>query len=98
VDVKSLADAAALIERLEVERAQLAELRAELLEQALTSLRGGVKVPASVLGGARSGDTGEKDVRFALEDAYREMARATHGPDKIRLVDMANAARPRTRT
>ena len=28
----------------------------------------------------------------------REMARATHGPEKIRLVDRANAARPRTRT
>ncbi|GAA2883290.1 putative serine/threonine-protein kinase [Actinoplanes cyaneus] len=98
VDVKSLTVAAALIERLEVERAQLAELRAELLEQALTSLRGGSTIPAAVLGGARTGDTGEKDVRFALEDAYREMARAAHGPDRIRLVDMANAARPRTRT
>ncbi|TWG20515.1 serine/threonine-protein kinase [Actinoplanes teichomyceticus] len=98
VDVQSLADAAALLERLEVERAQLAELRAELLEQALASLRGGARVPAAVLGGARTGDTGERDVRFALEDAYREMARAAHGPEKIRLVDLANAARPRTRT
>ncbi|GAA4586397.1 serine/threonine-protein kinase PknG [Actinoplanes octamycinicus] len=98
VDVQALTDAAALIERLEVERAQLAELRAELLKQALSSMRGGVKVPAAVLGGGRTGDTGEKDVRFALEDAYREMARAAHGPEKIRLVDMANAARPRTRT
>jgi serine/threonine-protein kinase PknG len=26
------------------------------------------------------------------------MARAVHGPEKIRLVDLANAARPRTRT
>ncbi|GIF03266.1 serine/threonine-protein kinase [Actinoplanes siamensis] len=98
VDVTSLADAAALIERLEVERVQLAELRAELLEQALTSLRAGMRVPAAVLGGTRAGDTGERDVRFALEDAYREMARAAHGPEKIRLVDLANAARPRTRT
>ncbi|WP_067699433.1 serine/threonine-protein kinase [Actinoplanes awajinensis] len=98
VDIKALTDAAALIERLEVERAQLAELRAELLEQALTSLRGGSRIPAAVLGGPRTGDTGEKDVRFALEDAYREMARAAHGPEKIRLVDLANAARPRTRT
>ncbi|WP_436530215.1 tetratricopeptide repeat protein [Actinoplanes sp. HUAS TT8] len=98
VDVKSLTDAAALIERLEVERAQLAELRAELLEQALASLRGGARIPAAVLGGTQAGDTGEKDVRFALEDAYREMARAAHGPDKIRLVDLANTARPRTRT
>ncbi|AEV86095.1 serine/threonine protein kinase, bacterial [Actinoplanes sp. SE50/110] len=98
VDVQSLTDAAALIERLEVERAQLAELRAELLEQTLSSLRGGHQVPASVLGPARTGDTVEKEVRFALEDAYREMARAAHGAEKIRLVDLANAARPRTRT
>ncbi|WIM93756.1 tetratricopeptide repeat protein [Actinoplanes oblitus] len=98
VDVQALTEAAALLERLEVERAQLAELRAELLKQALSSMRGGLRVPAAVLGGGRTGDTGEKDVRFALEDAYREMARAAHGPEKIRLVDMANAARPRTRT
>jgi len=26
------------------------------------------------------------------------MARAAHGPEKIRLVDLANGARPRTRT
>jgi serine/threonine-protein kinase PknG len=97
-DVTSLAAAAALIDRLEVEAAQLAALRAELLEQALQTLAGGAKLPAAVLGTARTGHAGERDVRFALEDAYREMARAAHGPEKIRLVDLANAARPRTRT
>jgi serine/threonine-protein kinase PknG len=97
-DVTSLAAAAALIERLEVEAAQLAALRAELLEQALQTLRGGATLPGTVLGSARNGQAGERDVRFALEDAYREMARAAHGPDKIHLVDLANAARPRTRT
>ena len=97
-DVTSLAAAAALIERLEVEAAQLAALRAELLEQALrTVTRGGV-LPAAVLGPARSGEVGERDIRFALESAYREMARAVHGPERIRLVDLANASRPRTRT
>ncbi|MBG0567398.1 serine/threonine-protein kinase [Actinoplanes aureus] len=98
VDVDSLTSAAELIERLEVEAAQLAALRAELLEQALRTLGGGTRIPAAVLGGTRAGDAGERDVRFALEAAYREMARAVHGPEKIRLVDMANAARPRTRT
>jgi serine/threonine-protein kinase PknG len=97
-DVTSLAAAAALIERLEIEAAQLAALRAELLEQALRTLLGGATLPGTVLGPARNGQAGERDVRFALEDAYREMARAAHGPDKIRLVDLANAARPRTRT
>jgi serine/threonine-protein kinase PknG len=97
-DVTSLAAAAALIERLEVEAAQLAALRAELLEQALQTLLGGATLPGTVLGSARNGAAEERDVRFALEDAYREMARAAQGPDRIRLVDMANAARPRTRT
>jgi len=97
-DVVSLAAAAALIERLEIEAAQLAELRAELLEQALRTVAGGRGLPAAVLGTGRSGEVSERDIRFALETAYREMAQAAHGPDKIRLVDRANAARPRTRT
>ena len=97
-DAGALSAAAALLERLQIEAAQLAELRAELLEQALLTLAGGVTLPGSVLGATRGGQAGERDVRFALEDAYREMARAVHGPEKIRLVDLANAARPRTRT
>jgi serine/threonine-protein kinase PknG len=97
-DVTALATAAALIDRLEVEAAQLAALRAELLEQALTTLTAGTKVPAAVLGRPDGGPAEERDVRFALEGAYREMARAAHGPEKIELVDRANAARPRTRT
>jgi serine/threonine-protein kinase PknG len=97
-DVTALAAAAALIDRLEVEAAQLAALRAELLEQALTTLTGGVAVPATVLRTGATGSADERGVRFALEEAYREMARAVHGADRIRLVDQANAARPRTRT
>jgi serine/threonine-protein kinase PknG len=97
-DGVSLAAAAALIERLEIEAAQLAALRAELLEQALRTISGGAALPAAVLGATRAGEVRERDVRFALEDAYREMARAAHGPEKIRLVDQANAVRPRTRT
>jgi serine/threonine-protein kinase PknG len=54
-DVTSLAAAAALIDRLEIEAAQLAALRAELLEQALSSLAGGHTVPAAVLGGTGNG-------------------------------------------
>jgi serine/threonine-protein kinase PknG len=97
-DVDSLAAAAALIERLEVEAAQLAALRAELLEQALRNVTGGTTLPAAVLGSTRSGNIRERDIRFALEEAYREMARAAHGAERIRLVDLANASRPRTRT
>ncbi|MEU8243726.1 tetratricopeptide repeat protein [Actinoplanes missouriensis] len=102
VDVDALTTAAQLIDRLTMEAAQLAALRAELLEQALNALGRGTAVPVAVLGRAPAGGTartaGERDVRFALEAAYREMARAAHGPEKIRLVDRANAARPRTRT
>jgi len=97
-DVAALAAAAALIDRLEIEAAQLAALRAELLERALSTLTAGTPVPAAVLGTPGSGAARERDVRFALEGAYREMARAAQGPEKIRLVDLANAARPRTRT
>ncbi len=102
-DVTALAGAAALIERLEVEAAQLAVLRAELLERALEALTGGTAVPAAVLGGPRAADGGagtaaERDVRFALEACYREMARSHQGAERIRLVDLANATRPRTRT
>jgi serine/threonine-protein kinase PknG len=97
-DVASLAAAAALIDRLEIEAAQLAALRAELLEQALTTVAGSRVLPGTVLGPARSGEVREREIRFALESAYREMAQAAHGPDRIRLVDLANASRPRTRT
>ncbi|MEV0897512.1 tetratricopeptide repeat protein [Actinoplanes sp. NPDC049802] len=102
VDVDSLATAAALISQLEVEAAQLASLRAELLEQALRTMDGGAPltgtVLATVIGGTPAEKSPERDVRFALESAYREMARASHGTEKIRLVDLANAVRPRTRT
>jgi serine/threonine-protein kinase PknG len=97
-DVGALAAAAALIDRLEVEAAQLAALRAELLEQALATLTGGIVVPATVLRNGATGTADERGLRFALEEAYREMAQSVHGPEKVRLVDLANAARPRTRT
>jgi serine/threonine-protein kinase PknG len=97
-DHDSLSAAAALIDRLEIEAAQLAALRAELLQEALRAIGGRDTIPATVLGATRVGQVRERDVRFALESAYREMAQAAHGPEKIRLVDLANASRPRTRT
>ena len=102
VDVDSLARAAELIARLELEAAQLAALRSELLEQALKAIGGGTAIDrdvlATVIGATPAEKLPERDVRFALESAYREMARAAHGAEKIRLVDLANAVRPRTRT
>jgi serine/threonine-protein kinase PknG len=102
-DVNALATAAGLIDRLEIEAAQLAALRAELLERALHTIGTGTALPAAVLRGTGSGTqnggvAAERDVRFALESCYRELARAHHGGERIRLVDLANATRPRTRT
>jgi serine/threonine-protein kinase PknG len=99
-DVAALASAAALIDRLEVEAAQLAILRAELLQRVLDTMTAGTPVPSAVLGahGRAGGDAAERDVRFALEGCYREMARSHQGAERIRLVDLANATRPRTRT
>jgi serine/threonine-protein kinase PknG len=109
-DVAALVTAAGLIGQLDA-GASTAALRAELLERVLTALGKDLPVPAAALEGMMSaspqpasggtgttGNVGERDVRFALEGAYREMARAARGDEKIRLVDMANAARPRTRT
>jgi serine/threonine-protein kinase PknG len=53
-----------------------------------------------VLGSTRDPSTAadERDLRFALEDCYREMAKAMTGSERIHLVDLANSVRPRTRT
>nr|WP_236718411.1 serine/threonine-protein kinase [Actinoplanes sp. TFC3] len=97
-DVDALAAAASLIDRLEIEAAQVAALRAELLQRALSAIGTGLAVPQAVLGNPGKGTAPERDVRFALEGAYREMARAATGSEKVRLVDLANSVRPRTRT
>ncbi|MCW2505772.1 MAG: putative serine/threonine protein kinase [Actinomycetia bacterium] len=96
---EAMVAAAGLIERLEVTSAQLAALRAELLDTALAALAAGSAVPGSVLGSGRDPalPAGERDVRFALEDCYRELARSESGRARIALVDRANAIRPRTR-
>jgi serine/threonine-protein kinase PknG len=51
-----------------------------------------------VLRAGAGGAADERAVRLALEESYRQMAQGAHGPEKIRLVDLANASRPRTRT
>jgi serine/threonine-protein kinase PknG len=96
----SMTTAAALIDALEITTAELAALRAALLTSALGSLQAGTAVPASVLGSTRDPSTAadERDLRFALEDCYREMAKAMTGSERIHLVDLANSVRPRTRT
>jgi serine/threonine-protein kinase PknG len=38
----------------------------------------------------------ERSLRFGLEKCLRELAHLADGEEKVRLVDMANRARPRT--
>lgn len=72
-----------------------AQLQAEVLERALA----GLPTVAPTSAGARlfGRALNETDLRLGLEAAYRSWARATDDRDeRIRLVDRANAARPRT--
>jgi serine/threonine-protein kinase PknG len=83
------------LRRLRLDGASRASLTADLLLTALGWVAAG-KAPS----GARLLDTdlSERSLRFGLEEAYRSLARLA--PDRghrIRLVDMANDVRPRTR-
>jgi serine/threonine-protein kinase PknG len=95
-----LVHAAGLIDRLRLATEEAAELRVQVLSQALTSAQAGQPLPAAVLGASgRAGIADERRCRLALEGEYRVLARsAGTRSDRIRLVDMANAVRPRTLT
>ena len=86
------------LESLPVGVQQRAHLQAELLEAALDLVRQGQVFDdgrASLLGHRFL----ERDLRFAVERSYRELARwASHSSERIRLVDRANQVRPRTWT
>ncbi|MEN3358553.1 MAG: serine/threonine-protein kinase PknG [Mycobacteriales bacterium] len=104
-----LVRAADLIGSLTLAPAIAAELRVDLLQQALRAALAGAPLPAAVLGAAAgrgpigpangaNGTADERRVRFALEHEYRVLARSVDGPDRFRLVDLANEIRPRTLT
>jgi serine/threonine-protein kinase PknG len=101
-----LVRAAGLIDGLRLAAAEAAALRVEVLNQALHAARAGQQLPAAVLGvappappdPAGNGSADERRVRLALEREYRTLARVSAGPDRIRLVDLANSVRPRTLT
>jgi serine/threonine-protein kinase PknG len=93
---EDLSRAASAIDGLTLDSGQRAALTAELFEAALALLTAGPVNPSA-------GDTlllgrplREEPVRFALEQAYRDLARLAAGDDKIRLVDRANEVRPMT--
>ncbi|TDC68155.1 serine/threonine protein kinase [Actinomadura sp. GC306] len=85
----------ALRENLDAERRD--RLAAEVLEAALDWLLAG-RAPADWAGGALlDASLAETPLRRRLEETYRELARRTRDRDECRrLVDSANAVRPRT--
>lgn len=90
--IDDLAEAAATVERLQLDAAERASLSAEILERALAS--GGVGAANATLLGHPL-DT--VSLRRGLEATYREQARlATDTSQKVRLIDKANAIRPRS--
>jgi serine/threonine-protein kinase PknG len=84
------------LESLPVRGEQRAHLETELLEAALELVQHGQAFDdgrASLLGHRFL----ERDLRFAVERSYRELARfASRNSERIQLVDRANQVRPRT--
>ncbi len=93
--LEDLAEASATIERLQLDAAERAALSADIFERALAGVLAG-RIPADA--GAMLGrDLSEKSLREGLEHTYRIQARlATSDEERIRLVDKANAVRPRS--
>jgi serine/threonine-protein kinase PknG len=86
------------LESLPIAGEHRARLQAELLEAALELVKRG-----QVLDDGRASLLGhrflERDLRFAVERSYRELARwASRNSERIDLVDRANQIRPRTWT
>jgi serine/threonine-protein kinase PknG len=94
--VDDLFAAGSVLEALPVDAEQRASLTAELLETALRLAQNGAAThngSADLLGHRFA----ERDLRFGLERSYRALARAARSRgERIRLVDRANAVRPRT--
>jgi serine/threonine-protein kinase PknG len=88
--------AGATLESLPIAGEHRARLQAELLEAALELVKQG-----QVLDDGRASLLGhrflERDLRFAVEGSYRELAHwAARNSERIQLVDRANQVRPRT--
>ncbi len=93
--LEDLESAAATIERLQLDAAERAALSADIFERALTAVQGGrIKAGVGVMLGR---ELTEKSLREGLEHTYRIQARLANSDDeRIRLVDKANAVRPRS--
>lgn len=92
---EELEAAAQTVERLQLDAQRGATLASEILERALAAQRDGtLRSSGATLFGHPMNENG---LRRGLEATYRELARlATDSSEKVRLVDQANAVRPRT--
>jgi serine/threonine-protein kinase PknG len=104
LDVGGLAGltvAAATVDRLMLDAQTRAEVQAEILEAALVVVGSGSASPPVATGAAPAelfgAPVAEAPLRLELERTYRALARAaTTTAERIRLVDQANAVRPRS--
>ena len=94
-DLADLREASATIERLQLDAAERAGLAADIFERALGAVEAG-RIPADA-GTMLGRELSERSLREGLEQTYRTQARlATSDEDRVRLVDRANAVRPRS--
>jgi serine/threonine-protein kinase PknG len=86
--------AAATLQSLSLDPERRAGLSVQLLVAALALVDGAGTIPGDALLGV---DLTERDLRAGIERGYRTLAHLTEDADeRIRLVDSANAVRPRT--
>ncbi len=97
---RDLLDAGTRVERLNLDAERRARLAADVLSAAVSWVRAGRPNPTTANGTRILGcELTERDLRFGLENCYRLLARlATTMTERVQLVDLANATRPRTMT
>jgi serine/threonine-protein kinase PknG len=93
---EELARASATVGRLALDSKVRGELSVRLLETALDQLASGALEPRDDLR-LLGQPLRPLPLRLALERAYRDLARLATGAERVRLVDLANRVRPRTR-
>lgn len=94
--VNELSQAASTVEALVLEGREKFVLVREILESALSLLESG-KIQAEKSVSLLGHTLDRHDLRLGLEASFRQLARLTSDKsEKIALIDMANAARPRT--
>jgi serine/threonine-protein kinase PknG len=91
-----LAEAAIELDESSMDAQARSDLRIQILGSALDLVRRRGPNPAAYIAGAQAD---EQSIRRAMEQAYRDAARLNEdGRERIRLVDKANAIRPRSLT